>query len=144
MKVAKLFKPYDFNFYGEPWGASVGLTRKGTLVYFRPASTVNRLATGETIIEVYTRLGFVAFGQKNLRTGREKIKYYEVLDSGKPIEVSSFYITQEILGMRRHASLESILDGFSDRRLVVELEKRGFRITALNRHQPKIFTIEDE
>lgn len=144
MKLRKMFKPYDYNFYDVPWGASVTLTPKGTVYRYKPAGLTIMLATGQTLIEVCTRSGFVAFGQLNKRTGREKVQYYEVLEDGRPVEVTEHYIKSEVLSTRYRVSKGTFLDGVPDRTLVFELEKRGYKIQAAFRHQIKTFTIEDE
>lgn len=143
MKAAKIFKPYDYNFFGIPWGASVSVRPSGSLYLYKPAGSTKRLYNGDTLVEVCTRSGFVAFGQLNRRTGKEKVIYYELLEDGYPIEVSAHHIMSEVIAMRYVVSKPSILDSYPDRRLIAELEKRGYRLDGAHRHQREVFIIKD-
>lgn len=142
MKAIKRFAYYDYAYFAPPWGAAVSVMPSGNLYHYKAAGSAKRLPNGETLIEVYTRSGFVAFGQLNRRTGKEKIKYYEVLEDGRPIEVTAYYIMTQTLAIRYQESKPSFLDLVPDRRLIIALEKRGYRLTAAHRHQSKLPIIE--
>lgn len=130
--MTKHYPARDPSKWGVPWGASVYL-RYGRPQHFKAKAKVRSDRDGGYVVTAKTSLSkIVAFGIKDLRTGRDEIEYYHVHGIGhSPIRMGLAAVISALMdcgSVLTPAPVQGVLNSIPDAMLVRELKSRGFEV----------------
>lgn len=134
MVIEKHFEAHDPRLYGPYWGSGVHLDVKVSKFDLRYAvqSTERRSdRMGGVTLRVHViSTPYVAFGRRNMVTGKQERKFYHV---GFPeVEVSETTVRQDLFNLHvcsTNPALRNVLDVYTDQQLIVELRRRGYNVS---------------